>query len=79
MCVSFFDRSELDLVDFDDQKYPPTFAATLDVVLGAESQGMQKYTEPWDKLSIDKLAPNACFRSKEEYWSCREEFGKITI
>ena len=49
----------------------------MDVVLGAETQGIQKYTEPWDQLSIAKLVPNSCFRSKEDYWACREEFGTI--
>ena len=72
-----FARAELDLADADDQKYPPTFSVSMDVVLGAETQGIQKYTEPWDQLSIAKLVPNSCFRSKEDYWACREEFGTI--
>eukprot|EP00795_Rhopilema_esculentum_P004222 gene4222-20410_t len=70
-----FSRNELDLIDPDDQKYPSTFAVALDVVLGAESPSLQNYTEPWDKLSLDKLSPQPCFASKEEYWECREEFG----
>ena len=72
-------RNELDLIDSDEQKYPSTFAVALDIVLGAESPSLQNYTEPWDKLSLDKLSPQLCFASKEEYWECREEFGMFFL
>lgn len=65
----------LDVIEGDDLKYHPTFGVTLDAVLGAESQEMQKYTEPWDKLPVESITPDACFRSKEECWEYREAFG----
>lgn len=68
-------RSELDLSEGDEQKFHPSFGVTLDLVLGAASQELQKSTAPWDTLPVESLTPKTCFRNKEEYWECREEFG----
>ena len=55
-------------------KYPPAFGVTMSLKVTDETPD-NTYTEPWEKMNVDKLTPYACFYSKEEYWKLYEEFG----
>eukprot|EP00794_Sanderia_malayensis_P008283 gene8283-9167_t len=71
-----FPRRNLDIMDPDEQKYGANFSVSLDFAFGSEtSSNISSYTEPWEKMNVEKLSPSVCFASKEEYRDCREEFG----
>ena len=71
----FCSRSELDITETSD-KYPANFMVGLSMKVTDEVPD-HTYTEPWDKMRVEKLSPHVCFSTKEEYWECHEEFGKF--
>ena len=67
-------RSQLDVQETLD-KYPPSFGVVMSLKVTEETPD-NTYTEPWEKMHVEKLSPYACFYSKEEYWKVYEEYGK---
>ena len=44
-----------------------------------DAEEVKSATHTWDTLKIDKLFPQVCFSTKEEYLECQEEFGTFMI
>lgn len=44
-----------------------------------DAEEVKSATHTWDTLKIDKLFPQVCFSTKEEYLECQEEFGTCMI
>ena len=68
-------RDELDINKDDESKFTSRFHVTLDISVDAEE--VNSATHTWDTLKVDKLFPQVCFSTKEEYLECQEEFGKL--
>lgn len=68
-----FGCSQLDIQESLD-KYPPQFGVVMSLKVTDEVPD-NTYTEPWEKMHVEKLSPYACFTNKEEYWKLYEEFG----
>ena len=75
--LSCLNREELDISKDDDGKFTSRFTVTLDITVDAEE--VKSATHTWDTLKIDKLFPQVCFSTKEEYLECQEEFGTCMI
>ena len=69
-----FCRDELDITKDDESKFTARFNVTLDISVDAEE--VNSTTHTWDTLKVEKLFPQVCFSTKEEYLECQEEFGK---
>lgn len=74
--VSFVNlcRDELDINKDDESKFTSRFTVTLDISVDAEEVNSLP-THTWDTLKVEKLFPQVCFSTKEEYLECQEEFG----
>ena len=71
-------RNDLDILYSDVDKLPSDLRVDLEFEFGFDCSSEQVlYTEPWEKMNVDKLSPVVCFTSKNDYWNCREEFGKF--
>ena len=70
----FLCRDELDINKDDESKFTARFNVTLDISVDAEE--VNSATHTWDTLKVEKLFPQVCFSTKEEYLECQEEFGK---
>ena len=55
-------------------KFTSRFNVTVDISVDAEE--VSNVTHSWDTLKVDKLFPQVCFSTEEEYLECQEEFGK---
>ena len=75
--LSSLNREELDISKDDEGKFTSRFTVTLDITVDAEE--VKSATHTWDTLKIDKLFPQVCFSTKEEYLECQEEFGTCMI
>lgn len=75
--LSCLNREELDISKDDEGKFTSRFTVTLDITVDAEE--VKSATHTWDTLKIDKLFPQVCFSTKEEYLECQEEFGTCMI
>lgn len=67
-------RDELDINKDDESKFTTRFNVTLDISVDAEE--VNSTTHTWDTLKVEKLFPQVCFSTKEEYLECQEEFGE---
>lgn len=67
-----YSRDEVDISKDDEGKFTARFTVTLDISVDAEE--VKSGTHTWDTLKIDKLFPQVCFSTKEEYLECQEEF-----
>ncbi|XP_066915198.1 cyclin-G-associated kinase-like [Clytia hemisphaerica] len=68
-----FAMSQLDIQESAD-KYPPSFGVVMNLKVTNETPD-NTYTEPWEKMNVEKLSPYGCFYSREEYWKLYEEYG----
>ena len=75
--LSCLNREELDISKDDEGKFTSRFTVTLDITVDAEE--VKSATHTWDTLKINKLFPQVCFSTKEEYLECQEEFGTCMI
>ena len=67
-------RDEVDINKDDESKFTSRFTVTLDITVDAE-EASSLPTHTWDTLKTEKLFPQVCFSTKEEYLECQEEFG----
>ncbi|KAL9950314.1 hypothetical protein ACROYT_G042795 [Oculina patagonica] len=67
-----YSREELDINKDDESKFTARFNVTLDISVDAEE--VNSTTHTWDTLKVEKLFPQVCFSTKEEYLECQEEF-----
>lgn len=70
-------RAEVDIGKEDEVKFPVRFAVSLDI--SVDTDLVKETTHTWDTLKPDKLHPQVCFSTKEEFLECQEEFGKISV
>ncbi|KXJ05339.1 Cyclin-G-associated kinase, partial [Exaiptasia diaphana] len=68
-----YSRAELDVSKESETKFPNRFCVTLDVSI--DTDRVSSTTHTWDTLNPERLGPNVCFSSKEEFLECQEEFG----
>ena len=68
-----FSRDEVDIAKDDEVKFTANFNVTLDISVDAEE--VNSLTHSWDTLKVDKLFPQVCFSTKDEFLECQEEFG----
>lgn len=67
-----YSRDEVDIAKEDEGKFTANFSVTLDISVDAEE--VNSVTHTWDTLKVDKLFPQLCFSTNEEYLECQEEF-----
>ncbi|XP_020897686.1 cyclin-G-associated kinase, partial [Exaiptasia diaphana] len=67
-----YSRAELDVSKESETKFPNRFCVTLDVSI--DTDRVSSTTHTWDTLNPERLGPNVCFSSKEEFLECQEEF-----
>lgn len=67
-----YSRDEVDIAKDDEVKFTANFNVTLDISVDAEE--VNSLTHSWDTLKVDKLFPQVCFSTKDEFLECQEEF-----
>ena len=66
----------MDIGKEDEGKFSVEFAVTLDINIDTDL--VKETTHTWDTLKTEKLYPQVCFSTKEEFLECQEEFGKLS-